>query len=253
MSDVDILIDGYWRFLRDKTVVKQIDDWFEITTPYLDRHNDYMQIYAKKNGNGFVLTDDGYTIADLEQSGCNLENAKRQEILHSILNGFGVQQHGGDIQVHATMDTFSLRKHNLIQAMLSIGDMFFLASPTIEAIFYEDVAKWLDLLDIRFTSRVKFSGKTGFDHMFDFVIPKSRTASERIIRAINNPNRTTALNFIQAWQDTQASRPGNAIPFAFLNDSEKVISGTVVDALTNCNIVPIKWSQRDEQRAALAA
>ncbi len=49
MSEIDLLIDGYWRWLRDKTAIKQLKDWTEITTPYLDRHNDYLQIYAPQD------------------------------------------------------------------------------------------------------------------------------------------------------------------------------------------------------------
>jgi hypothetical protein len=253
VTEIDTLIEGYWRWLRDKTIVKQVADWAEITTPYLDRHNDYIQIYAQKNGKGFILTDDGYTIADLEHSGCNLESSKRQEILQSILNGFGVQNNKGAIEVHTSPDSFALKKHNLIQAIISVSDMFFLASPTVEAIFYEDVLKWLELSEIRFITGVKFSGRSGFDHRFDFVIPKSREASERIIRVINNANRTAALNFIQAWEDTQPSRPENSMPFAFLNDSERPISPAVIDALTNYKIQPVEWSRRDNYRMQLAA
>ncbi len=86
----------------------------------------------------------------------------------------GSQQQATELQVAATSDNFALRKHNLIQAILSVHDMFFLASSTIEALFFEDVAAWLESVDIRYTPRVKFSGKSGFDHMFDFVIPKSK-------------------------------------------------------------------------------
>lgn len=253
MSEIDTLVDGYWRWLRDKTAIRQLKDWTEITTPYLDRHNDYLQIYARKSANGFILTDGGETLLDLEQSGCAMGSGKRQIILQSILNGFGVEKSGDAIQTHATPDNFPLKKHNLIQALLSVHDMFFLASPTVEAIFYDDVAAWLESLDIRFTSRVKFSGKSGFDHMFDFVIPKSRNASERIIRAINNPNRTTALNLIAAWLDTRASRPEDAQPFAFVNDNEKIVGSNVTDALINYGITPIAWSQRDQFVDRLAA
>ena len=127
-----------------------------------------------------MLTDDGDTLLDLEQSGCSLESSKRQAILRSILSGFGIEQNGRDLQVHATPDNFAVRKHNLIQAILSVHDMFYLASSTVEVLFFDDVAEWLDSQDVRFTPRVKFSGKSGFDHMFDFVIPKSKAASERI-------------------------------------------------------------------------
>lgn len=253
MSEIDALVEGYWRFLRDRTALKTVREWTEITTPYLDRHNDYIQIYAKKSDKGFMLTDGGEILADLEQSGCSIGSPKRQLVLKSVLNGFGVEQAGGALQVYATADNFALRKHNLIQAMLSVNDMFFLASSTVEAIFFDDVASWLESVDARFTARVKFPGKSGFDHMFDFVIPKSKVGSERIIRAINSPSRTTTLNFITAWLDTRESRPENAEPYAFLNDNERPIGGNVSDALRNYGITPVEWSLRDQFRERLAA
>ena len=253
MSQLDVLIDGYWRFLRDKTALREIDEWTEITTPYLDRHNDYIQIYARREGNDFVLSDGGDTLVDLEQTGLTLDSPRRQAILRSILNGFGVSQTGDAFVVHATPDNFSLRKHNLIQAMLSVNDMFVLASPTVESLFFEDVACWLESADVRFSPRVKFAGKSGFDHMFDFVIPKSRSAPERIIRTINNPNRTTALTYITAWVDTRESRADDAQPIAFLNDNERTVGGNVTDALTSYGITAVPWSLRERFRGPLAA
>ena len=85
--------------------------------------------------------------------------------------------------MHASPDNFALRKHNLVQAMLAVNDMFYLAVPMVASLFYEDVVAWLDLHDIRYTPKVKFTGKTGYDHLFDFVIPKSRRQPERIIQS----------------------------------------------------------------------
>jgi hypothetical protein len=253
MNEVEAHIDGYFRWLRDRTALVQLGDWTEITTPYLDRHNDYLQIYARKNGNGFVLTDAGETLLDLEQSGCNLDSPKRQQILKSILNGFGVEQTARDFEVHAMPDNFAVRKHNLIQAILSVQDMFFLAASSVESLFFEDVAAWLESVDIRFTPRVKFSGRSGFDHMFDFVIPKSRKAPERILRSINVPRREAAQNLIMAWIDTRDSRPDNSESFAILNDAEKPVGGNVTDALSNYGITPVPWSVRDRFMDRLAA
>jgi hypothetical protein len=91
IDQIDQLLNDYIAWLKDKTVLRQIDNWVEITTPYLDRHNDYVQIYTRKSNGGFILTDDGYTIDDLEQSGCRLESHRRQDLLRMTLNGFGVQ------------------------------------------------------------------------------------------------------------------------------------------------------------------
>lgn len=121
IQDIQQLLDDYHVWLKSKVALRQLDQWVEITTPYLDRHNDYVQIYANQVNRGFVLTDDGYTINDLEQTGCNLESQKRQDLLRITLNGFGVQLDGKALQVKASPSNFALKKHNLVQAILAVN------------------------------------------------------------------------------------------------------------------------------------
>ncbi|MCB2187887.1 MAG: DUF1829 domain-containing protein [Deltaproteobacteria bacterium] len=253
IQDIQKLLDDYLAWLKDKTQFRQIDQWVEITTPYLDRHNDYIQIYARKSNGGYILTDDGYTIGELEQSGCKLNSPKRQDLLRMSLNGFGVQLVDQRLEVHASSDNFALRKHNLVQAILAVNDLFYLAVPVVASLFYEDVVSWLDLNDIRYTPKVKFTGKTGYDHLFDFVIPKSRQQPERILQTINRPNRDTAQAVAFSWIDTKEVRPPDSKAYAIINDSEQVISPAVTDALRNYNVQPIAWTQRDSVLLELAA
>lgn len=253
IDDIKKLLDDYMAWLKDKTLLRQTGEWVEITTPYLDRHNDYIQIYTKKENNTLLLTDDGYTINDLEQNGCKLQSPKRQELLKMTLNGFGVQIHDNALQVHATPDNFALRKHNLVQAMLAINDMFYLSVPIVTSLFYEDVVIWLDLHDIRYTPKAKFTGKTGYDHLFDFVIPKSRRQPERIVQTINRPSRETAQAVAFAWIDTKEVRPPASKAFALLNDNEQSVSSSVLDALESYDVRPVPWSKRDQIREELAA
>jgi hypothetical protein len=253
IQEIQRLLDDYHAWLKDKTALRQIDQWVEITTPYLDRHNDYVQIYAKPANGGFTLTDDGYTIDDLEQTGCKLESRKRQDLLRMTLNGFGVQMDGKALQVHASPDNFALRKHNLVQAMLAVNDMFYLAVPMVASLFYEDVVAWLDVHEIRYTPKVKFTGKTGYDHLFDFVIPKSRQQPERIIQTINRPNRDTAQAVVLSWIDTKEVRSPDSRAYALLNDSEQAVSSAVEDALRSYDVRPVAWSRREDLREELAA
>src|ERR1035437_4674266 len=124
IEDVKNLLDRYNAWLKDKTSLRQIKDWVEITTPYLDRHNDYLQIYARRDNGGFMLSDDGYILQDLEHSGCKLDTEKREALLKTTLNGYGIQVQNGNLQVHASEENFPLRKHNLVQAMLAVNDLF---------------------------------------------------------------------------------------------------------------------------------
>ncbi|HQG75242.1 MAG TPA: DUF1829 domain-containing protein [Kiritimatiellia bacterium] len=253
IQDVQTLLDAYISWLKDKTQLRQVDDWIEITTPYLDRNNDYLQIYARKENCAYVLTDDGQTIGDLEQTGCKLNSSKRQDLLKMTLNGFGVQLNNQRLEVHTSPDNFALRKHNLVQAMLAVNDMFYLSVPMVASLFYEDVVSWLDLHEIRYTPKVKFTGKTGYDHLFDFVIPKSRRQPERIIQTINRPNRDTAQAVAFSWIDTKEVRPPDSKAYAFLNDLENPVSTTVLDALRNYDVKPVMWSSREELREELVA
>lgn len=253
IEEINKLLADYTAWLKDKTVLRKLDNWVEITTPYLDRHNDYLQIYAKRENGGYLLTDDGYIVGDLEQGGCKLQSPKRQDMLRMTLNGFGVQINNNALQIHASPENFALKKHNLVQAMLAVNDMFYLAVPVVASLFYEDVAVWLDVYDIRYTPKIKFTGKSGYDHLFDFVVPKSRRQPERILQAINHPNRDTAQAITFAWIDTKEVRPADSKAYAFLNDAEHTIPGPVFDALRSYEVTPIPWSNRENIREELAA
>ena len=251
IDEIESLLGQYAAWLKDQTTLHQINDWVEITTPYLDRHNDYLQIYAKRTNGGYLLTDDGYVLQDLELSGCKLDTPRRQTLLQMTLRGFGVQLRQGALEVYATATDFALHKHNLLQAMLAVNDLFYLAMPMVANLFYEDVTVWLDLHEVRYTPGVKFTGKSGYDHYFDFVIPKSRHQPERVIQVLNRPSRDTAQALAFAWLDTREVRPLDARAYAFLNDSEHAVAPGTIEALKNYDVSPILWSKREEVREEL--
>lgn len=253
INEIQTLLDQYMKWLKDKTALRQIDDWVEITTPYLDRHNDYIQIYARRENGGYILSDDGYTIDDLKRSGCELESKKRRDLLTLTLNGFGAKLDKNAMIMHASADNFPLRKHNLLQAIMSVNDLFYLAVPMVASLFLEDVTAWFDLNDIRYTPKVKFTGKSGYDHLFDFVIPASRKQPERVVQTINRPSRETAQRVAFSWIDTKEVRPDNSRAYAFLNDSEQVPSASVIDALKNYDVNPVLWSKRNDAQEELVS
>jgi hypothetical protein len=254
VAEIERLVGDYREWLRQKTAIREIDSaWVEITTPYLDRHNDALQIYAKRSNGGFILTDDGHTIADLEASGCNLQTPKRQDLLKVTLNGFGIKLNHNALEVKATSDTFPSRKHDLVQAMLAVNDLFYLAQPVVESLFLEDVTAWLDMAEIRYIPNVKFTGISGYDHRFHFGIPKSKQEPERIVEAITRPTKESAADLIFRWTDTRDARSSDAKAYAILNDREHSVSSAVKDALSNYGISPVPWTRRFEAESRLAA
>ncbi len=254
-NDTEHLLKRYFDWLKDKTLLKAInDEWIEITTPYLDRHNDYLQIYLKMDGANFLLTDDGYILNDLASSGCDFTNRRRKELLRTILNSFGVHldESNDQLTIHSSAQDFPFKKHKLIQAMLAVNDLFYLARSQVKNLFFEDVTHWFDSSCVRYISMVNFAGKSGFNHRFDFAIPKSQSSSERLIQTINHPTKQAAQDAVFKWLDTKEARPESKL-ITLLNDSSKAIPSNVTEAFQNYDLKTVLWSEKEKSREIFVA
>lgn len=269
-NEIEQLMNEYWQWLRDRTVLRQENDVVEITTPFLDRHNDHMQIYVNREKDKIILTDDGYTIHDLELCGCKM-SSRRRTLLKSTLVGFGVQCSKNDaLEIRVSSKDFSIGKHSLLQAMLAVDDLFYTAFPQPQkSIFTEEVAEWMDESDIRHSRQIKLSGGSGFDHQFDFLITKSKVAPERLVRVVNRPDRNAVQGICFSWRDVAKVREGEIKMYTVLNDipysvegqnqnhekksPKKNVSQKILTALDDFEVNPILWSERDSKLAELAS
>lgn len=247
------LVNSYTSWLEENISAAEINGYIEITTPFLDRDNDYLQIYVKQTDTGLELTDDGYILSELSMIGVEINSKKRKDILDTILNGFGVSVDGHALTIKANLQNYPQRKHALIQAMLGVNDMFMTARPTVVSLFLEDVRNFLEKNEIRFTSDISFTGKSGYTNKYDFVIPASRqNPKERIIKAINNPDKNAISLTIFSWNDTREVRKVDSSLFAFLNDTNRM-SDDALSALKEYDITPVLWSQAEQYKDILAS
>lgn len=247
------LIDSYIQWLRKGLSVEHLEQACELTTPFLDRHNDHLQIYATRQNGAILLSDDGYILSDLRTSGLDIRTPKRKAVLEAMLRGFGVRVEGKQLVVEASQKNLGQRIHSLIQAMLAVNDMFVMAQPRVASFFWEDVKTFFDDHDIRYNPRVKLTGHTGFDHAIDFLIPHSKTRPERIVQAINAPDRNTISSYLFSLSDTRGARGQQSEAYAFLNNQERSIGGDVLEALEAYEVKPVFWSQRDQYVQTLAS
>lgn len=227
----------------------------QLSTPFLDRHNDHIQLYIKAlNDNEFCLTDGGYTIADLMMCGCDITSSpKRCAILTTILNGFGVKQQDEEIYAITNRANFAQKKHSLIQAILSINDMFFLSKPQVASVFMEDVRQFFDANDISYVPDAQFQGRSGLAHVFPYTIPATRERPERFVNAINIVSRDKIDSTLFAWNDIKEFRKPGAHLYVILNDSLKKIKTELKGALSNYGVTPIPWTKRNDYIDALAS
>lgn len=245
-AECERLIADYLRWLKEGLQVSELQGSCRIATPFVDRHNDEIEIYVEKRNGGLLLTDDGYTIADLASSGMAFGTDKRKAHLTAILNGFGVRQEGDELQVHATPQDFPQKKHNLVQAMLAVNDMFVMGEEHVLSLFKEDVTKFLETNQIPVFPDFKLSGRSGFDHKFDFGLPKTQRRPQRVIRAINDLTKDQALSFAFAVADVRVLRAEPLVAFTFVNDVEHPPNEDNLAAIKAYEIEPLMWSKRQD-------
>jgi Domain of unknown function DUF1828/Domain of unknown function DUF1829 len=241
-------IDSYLRWLRENLRVQEIGDAVAITTPFLDRHNDEIELVLEKQNGSIRLTDDGYTIRDLRGSGVDLSKGARQQHLLKIINGYGVHLEGDVLLVKTTLADFAQKKHNLLQAILAVDDLHVTAKEEVLQFFREDVEELLRAQEVPLFRDVKLSGKSGLDHHFDIGFPSEGRRPERVLRAINTLRRDTATSMAFSVDDVRNVRGQDALgAFAFINDTENAPAAEHIEVLTSYGVVPILW--RDRQRA----
>lgn len=246
------LIHSYTEWLKQKINYKEINGHFEVTTPFVNHINDQIQFYLKRDDRDRIfMTDDGDTLNNLEMAGVDVSTPARQKELQFILNGFGVILKGNELTTVATTATFPMRKHNFIQAILSVDDLFVVASPKVESFFLEDVTNFLQQNNIRFSPNIILQGKSSFQHKFDFLIPSSDKAPERIIKAVASPKKQNIIAQLFAFEDTKQARNNEGI--IILNDLEKVVSSEVVQAIEEYGINDFSWTNKETWLEKLVA
>lgn len=241
--DIQKLIDDYAAWLKSEITFEKFGEYYEITTPYMDNANDYLQIYVRQDGNDIYFTDDGATINGLKMSGFQF-SSNRTEHLKIILQQCGVSLKGNELIAKAPINGFAKKKHLFIQAILRIDDMFTVSKSKVASFFLDDIQDFFVKNDIFFSDNVQFTGISGFAHNYDFLIQRSRNNPERLCQAVNNPNKSSMGNILFAWNDTKPARRNDSQLIVILND-QNIIARGIEDAFQNYDAKVIRWSERD--------
>ena len=242
--DIKSLIDDYANWLKSEIKVEKVGEYYELTTPYLDNANDYLQIYVKQDGNDILFSDDGAIINSLQMNGISL-TGHRKQMLDSIVLQYGIARSGNELISKANPHNFAQKKHLFIQAMLRIEDVYATTRSKVASLFLDDVYTYFDNHEIFYSDKLQVNGTSGFTHSYDFLLQRTRSLPERFCQTLNKPNKSNVGLLLFQWSDTKPSRKSDSKLIVFLNDENK-IPGGVIDAISNYNADFILWSEKDK-------
>lgn len=236
-----------------KSEITEVDlgnGYTEITAPFLDRHNDYLQIYVKELENSmYRLSDDMYTITDLKMSGLDFNTPKRKQVLQDLILKRGIKYNikSDELYLEVPKSALGEAQHQLFQAMLDINDLFYLNQTSIKTFFFEDVENFFHKNKIYFSKDIALKGKSGYTQSFDFLLQQNASHPERFIKLLSNPKRANIERFIFSWTDIKESRRNDSKLIVMINDQEKIKGiSEHVQHLNEYGIQSVQWSEKDK-------
>lgn len=250
-SETKSLVDRYIDWLREKSSEEDLaGDWKLLTIPFLDRHNDALQVFVGPGHEGLRITDEGRIIRDLRQAGCDLKPAsRRREIAEEILRGLGLDPgilDDGAIKTTAVNGEFPGKLHHTLLSMLAIDGLANLSSQNVATIFKEDVEDWLLNNGFRYAKGVEFVGHSKIRHVFDFELPAGNAQPRRVLHAIPNPDKLHIQSFTYEVLDTREALDGGSPEFIAVLQDRTAISPKQYKSLLAHDIRTMKWSNREE-------
>ena len=217
-------------------------------------NSDEVVIYAIPKPNNFIrLTDDGWTVDNLESQGIYIHRSqKREKLLETQLKTYGINLIDDELTISVDINDFPIAKHRLLQAILFVNDMFMLSNNNTKNIFIEDMDKYFLDNNIRVLKNASFVGESGLTHKFDYSIPGlGKKIPDKLIKILSGGNNDVFVkSIVTDVEQTKAVLDNkNTVFYTFINDqknNEKVeIRSDILNLLNNSDIHPILYSDRE--------
>jgi hypothetical protein len=119
---------------------------FRVFTPFKFEDGDHLSIVLKREGERFVLSDEGHTYMhltyDLDER--DLQRGTRQKIIANALSVFGVGDREGELYIPIEDSMYGDALYSFIQAMLRIADVTYLSRERVRSTFMEDFREFME-------------------------------------------------------------------------------------------------------------
>lgn len=247
-------VEEYIKWLRANMKEKQLENGpIEITTPFLDRNNDYTQIYIESEVGAYRITDGGYIINDLAISGIDvLKKGRRRALLDSVLRRIGLSLDEKTCEIYTrerNHGELPAAYHRLLQGMLDVSDMFYLGNANVASIFAEEVAQFFKEHRIYSTKGITYRGKSGYEHTYDYLFQQNKDHPGRLMRLMNQPKKENFERFAFAWGDIKETLVDNGDVGQCLilindNDQKKDTVISMAQRFQAYDMHAILWSER---------
>ena len=245
--DSNKIKDSYIEYIKENTHVNLLEgDSQEVITPFVNTYGDGISFTIKYDGKYYILTDDGFTLWDLQLNGIDLtKKNKRHHLLKSILNYNGLELMDDEIIKKTKKHNLGQAIHDMTQVLLNVYDLSLLHPQTVQSHFLEDVRSYFhENTEYNVFPDLSIAGKSRLEHKFNFLAMSKGKYK---------------LHFIlSSWLDTTENRTirygrNESLSVIISSDGYKELKDEYQEALNEYNINILNFEDKKKLKAQLGA
>lgn len=113
---------------------------YRVFTPFLFEDGDHLAVVLRREGERWVLTDEGHTYMhltyDIDEQ--DLRRGTRQKVITNALTAFTVEDRDGELRLAIPDSQYGNALFSFVQALLKISDVTYLSRERVRSTFMED-------------------------------------------------------------------------------------------------------------------
>lgn len=256
------MITSQWSdWVLKQTEFKRIDNkTIQVLTSFVDAFGDGILFTIISNDDGtYTVTDNGYSIWNLEVNGINVSNKKsnRYRILYSTVKpyDFKITDNKVILKSAIKIDNLPQAITDFIQILINVSDIAFMNRNNTASMFLEDAKNYFSENKDRFfyqTSPIVL-GKTNQQYKFDFNFIYDREF--KLTKMYNTISKNSMESIIGIYSDTKETiaqdfgdNPSFNILVNGIDNKERVY----VEGLRSHDINVVNFQDKEEVDAAFA-
>ena len=122
------------------SLIRQGRERYRVQTPFIFDDGDCLVIVLKKEGDHWILSDEGHTFMHLSYGLRleDLESGTRSKIISNTLTAFSITDRDGELIMSIPDEDYGHCLYDFIQVLLKISDISYLSRETVKSTFMDD-------------------------------------------------------------------------------------------------------------------
>ncbi|MBF7029745.1 DUF1828 domain-containing protein [Staphylococcus kloosii] len=252
-NEIKSISKEYFDYLKKESkFIPLKNETIEFYSPVVDYFGDSISVNISSCGNQYLLTDQGETLWNMEQSGIDLTSYKKQkkyQFLKNIIENYGLVIENNKIQQYTQRKKLPQAIHDYVLAISEISNLAILKKNNINSLFRDEVIKYFSKNKETYPSvflEFRVEGKSKLTHNFEAVFPGQTTEYVKTIKSIN---KNSAKNALFDWEDVEEYRSKIYDSDAKLNiitESEDEITDSVAIMLSQYNVDVLPFNNKEK-------